>query len=75
MNRNMKSLVEAGFIDVKQGNDSRTRQVMLTEKGKDAVVKGWKLWEVAQASLKEYMGKEDLAKLVQLLSKLEALVP
>lgn len=75
LNRNMKPLVEAGFIGIKQGRDSRTRQVMLTGTGKDAAVSGWKLWEVAQAALKEYMGEEDLAKLVQLLSRLEALVP
>lgn len=75
LNRNMKPLVKDGFIDVKQGKDSRTRQVMLTRKGKDATVRGWKLWGVAQASLKEYMGEENLAKLVELLSKLEALAP
>lgn len=75
LNRNMKPLIKDGFIDVKQGQDCRTRQVMLTGKGKEALVTGWKLWGVAQASIKEYMGEEDLAKLVQLLSKLEALVP
>jgi hypothetical protein len=47
----------------------------LTGQGRDAAVRGWKLWEVAQASVKEYMGEEDLAKLVQLLSKLEAIAP
>ncbi|KTE89497.1 MarR family transcriptional regulator [Desulfitobacterium hafniense] len=75
LNRNMKPLIEAEFLEIKQGKDSRTRQIMLTGKGKDAVDRGWKLWGVAQASLKEYMGEEDLAKLVELLSKLEALAP
>ncbi|SHN59049.1 MarR family winged helix-turn-helix transcriptional regulator [Desulfitobacterium chlororespirans] len=75
LNRNMKPLIEAEFLEIKQGKDSRTRQILLTDKGKDAVARGWKLWGVAQASLKEYMGEEDLAKLVELLSKLEALAP
>jgi len=75
LNRNMKPLTEAGLIVINTGKDSRTRQVMLTEAGRDAVVKAWALWGEAQASLKEYLGEEDLAKLVQLLSKLEALVP
>ncbi|WP_378956088.1 hypothetical protein [Pelosinus sp. sgz500959] len=57
------------------GEDSRIRQVILTELGKEAVTKGWALWGKAQASLQEYLGEEDLATLVLLLSKLEALVP
>lgn len=75
LNRNMKPLADAGHIVVKPGKDSRTRQVMLTETGKDAVVRGGKLWDKAQDMLKEYMGLEDLSKLTHLLSKLEALVP
>jgi len=75
LNRNMKPLSDAGFIAINPGQDSRTREIMLTETGKVAVAKGWVLWGEAQKSIKEYMGEEDLAKLVQLLSKLEALVP
>lgn len=75
LNRNMKPLVDAGMIAINPGEDSRTRQVTLTEFGKEAVVKGWVLWGEAQASLKEYLGEDDLVKLIQLLSKLEALVP
>jgi len=75
LNRNMKPLADDGLISINPGKDSRTREIMLTKTGKDAVVNGWALWGKAQASLKEYMGEEDLAKLVQLLSKLEAIVP
>lgn len=75
LNRNMKPLADIGLIAINPGKDSRTRQVMLTEAGKDAVSKAWAMWGEAQASLKEYLGEEDLARLVQLLSKLEALVP
>jgi DNA-binding MarR family transcriptional regulator len=75
LNRNMKPLTDAGLISIRPGKDSRTRQVALTAAGKEAVAKGWALWEEAQALIKEYLGEEDLTKLVQLLSKLEALVP
>lgn len=75
LNRNMKPLVDAGLIVVNPGKDSRTRQVMLTDTGKEALKKGWVLWEEAQASIEEYLGGDELAKLVKLLSKLEALVP
>lgn len=75
LNRNLKPLVDDGFVVVQPGKDSRTRQIMLTAAGKDAVVEGWKLWQEAQSSLCEYMGKENLETLTQLLSKLEAIVP
>ncbi|HEX2952544.1 MAG TPA: MarR family winged helix-turn-helix transcriptional regulator [Bacillota bacterium] len=75
LNRNLKPLIDAGLITTNPGQDSRTRQIMLTQAGKDAITKGWELWGEAQTSIQEYLGDEDLAKLVQLLSKLEALVP
>ncbi|HWR07087.1 MarR family winged helix-turn-helix transcriptional regulator [Sporomusa sp.] len=75
LNRNMKPLIEAGFIAVNPGKDSRTREIKLTTAGKNAADKGWALWGESQAALKEYMGEVDLARLVQLLSKLEAIVP
>ncbi|TCS77344.1 MarR family winged helix-turn-helix transcriptional regulator [Pectinatus cerevisiiphilus] len=74
LNRNMKPLIREGFIDIRQGKDSRTRQISLTLQGKDAAAKGWKLWKVAQKKIEKYMGNTELAKLVQLLLKLENIV-
>lgn len=75
LNRNMHPLTDAALLKISPGKDPRTREIMLTETGKAAAASGWKLWEEAQKSIKEYMGEEDLAKLNRLLSKLEALVP
>ena len=75
LNRNLKPLTYAGLIVVTPGNDSRTREIVLSQKGKDAVVSGWSLWSEAQNSIEEYIGKEDLTKLMQLLSKLESIAP
>lgn len=75
LNRNMKPLVEAGMIVVSPGADSRTRQVRVTDAGSAAVAKGWALWGEAQESIRQYLGNAELDKLVQLLSKLEALSP
>jgi DNA-binding MarR family transcriptional regulator len=75
LNRNMKPLADAGLITINPGKDSRTRQIMLTEAGKDAVIKAWALWGEAQILIEEYLGDEDLGKLIQLMGKLEALVP
>jgi DNA-binding MarR family transcriptional regulator len=75
LNRNMKPLTDGGLITVNPGKDSRTRQVTLTAAGEAAIAAGWALWGEAQISLREYLGETDLAKLVELLAKLEALVP
>jgi DNA-binding MarR family transcriptional regulator len=75
LNRNMKPLADASLIAINPGKDPRTRQVVLTEAGKAAMVTAWELWGEAQAELKEYLGEEDLGTLVKLLSRLEALVP
>lgn len=74
LNRNMKPLMNAGLIKVNSGEDSRSRQVMLTEAGKAALVKSWALWSEAQALLEEYLGVAELDIFEKLLSKLEALV-
>lgn len=75
LNRNMKPLVEAGFITINPGQDSRTRQINVTRAGRESTAKAWELWGEAQGSLEEYLGADELRKLTHLLSKLEALVP
>ena len=75
LNRNMRPLVDAGFIEINPGTDSRTRQIKLTQAGKAVVATGMALWREAQGTMKEYLGQEELAALKRLLSKLEALVP
>jgi DNA-binding MarR family transcriptional regulator len=75
LNRNLKPLTEAGFITIKPGLDSRTRQITLTEKGNTAMLEGCRLWGEAQESIKEYLGDEDLVTFINLMAKLEALVP
>jgi DNA-binding MarR family transcriptional regulator len=75
LNRNLKPLTEAGFITIKPGQDSRTRQITLTEAGNKAMLEGCRLWGEAQESIKEYLGDEELIKFINLMAKLEALVP
>ena len=75
INRNMKPMLAAEFISTKQGKDSRMKIVTLTKSDNEVLAEGCKLWQEAQKSIREYLGEEDLAKLVELLSKLEVLVP
>ncbi|WP_242876414.1 MarR family winged helix-turn-helix transcriptional regulator [Desulfosporosinus hippei] len=75
LNRNIKPLVKAGLIEVNaSGEDSRSRNVMLTEAGKVTLANAGVLWREAQESIEEYLGIEELDNLKKLLSKLEALV-
>ena len=75
LNRNMKPLLEAGFIQVAIGADSRSRQVKLTETGKTALGTATALWEEAQQALRDYLGSDKVEQFKDLLAKLEALVP
>lgn len=75
LNRNMKPMIDAGFISVKPGQDTRTKIMVLTESGHTALEQALALWDEAQEALQEYMGKENLHMLIELLSKLEALAP
>ena len=75
LNRNLKPLTAAGLITVETGSDSRTKQVNLTPAGKKAAAESWALWCEAQSMLKGYLGEDDLEKFVDLMAKLEALVP
>lgn len=75
LNRNLKPLVEAGLITISPGRDSRTKQLALTSEGKESSDKAWERWGDAQTALRDYLGEEDMEKMTQLLSKLEALVP
>lgn len=75
LNRNMKPLIEEGLIEVKIGEDLRSRQVLLTQAGKSALQKATLLWEEAQASLKEYLGTTEVDHFNYLVSKLESLMP
>lgn len=64
-----------GQMAVNSREDPRSKQVMLTEAGRTALVNAGVPWAEAQAALKDYMGEAELDTLEKLLSKLEALVP
>lgn len=75
LNRNMKPLIEAGFIEVNTGVDPRSRQILLTAEGKSVLSSAAGLWEKAQTAMREYLGEAELEQYKKLIAKLEALVP
>lgn len=75
LNRNLKPLIEAGFIQMERGTDARTRQTVLTDNGERALADACRLWDDAQRMLQDYLGEEDSIHLKKTLSRLEAIVP
>ncbi len=73
--RNLRSLEEQGFIEDIAATGTRSRQLKLTERGLKLTLEAEAVWSEAQNSLVNYLGKEEVAALTELLSKIEALVP
>lgn len=75
LNRNVKPLVDQGFLAIVPGKDSRTREIRLLDEGKQKLQKSLVLWEQAQQDVQEYLGIDNVEKLTELAAKIEALVP
>ena len=68
LSRNLKPLLAAGLVKEVEGADKRTRQVMLSEAGQDALMKGIPLWEKAQEDFIRRMGQSNWKDLLNKLS-------
>jgi Transcriptional regulators len=71
--RNLKPLIERGFIEDAPGKNARIHQVRITEAGLEIVEKALPLWTEAQDFFENYLGDEGIAELNKLLSKIEGL--
>ncbi|MFX4933424.1 MarR family winged helix-turn-helix transcriptional regulator, partial [Acinetobacter baumannii] len=68
LSRNLKPLLAAGLVKEVEGADKRTRQVMLSEAGQDALMKGIPLWEKAQEDFIQRMGQSNWKDLLNRLT-------
>lgn len=73
LTRELKLLTQQGLARVEEGADRRTRQVILTATGQEALERAQPLWRQAQATIVKHMGEERLAALLSELSTLEEL--
>lgn len=73
LTRNLKLLEKQGLIRVAPGNDRREREVALTSRGRQALVRTLPLWEKAQAHVVEGLGEERWKDLRQELSAVVSL--
>ncbi len=74
LTRNLQLLEKQGFIEVVPGDDRRTREVSLTDKGRDAVLRGFPLWQQAQAQVVRELGEERFGSLLRDLSAVVSIV-
>ena len=76
LTRNLKPLVDAGWITVTAGSDARSRTVAITEAGRDKRNEAQRHWKVAQDGLNDLLGVEKVLALHALIdSALELLSP
>jgi DNA-binding MarR family transcriptional regulator len=73
LTRNLKPLAQDGLLTIASGNDQRTRVVMLTAQGEEALLRVLPLWEEAQAHMIAGMGHEQVAALLAQLTYAAAL--
>ena len=69
LTRNMKPLVAAGWLEVSEGRDGRSRTVTLTDAGRQKRTEVQLHWKVAQQRLNEVLGMQRVAALHTLIDE------
>jgi len=72
LGHNLRPLLQRGLIRLVEGKDRRSREVSLTGKGRNILVRGWKLWRQAQDAFEARLGAETAAGLRRLLHRVAA---
>ena len=75
LSRNLEPLVTRHLIAITPGEDARTREVVITDAGRQSLSHAIACWMHAQAEVERHFGSERLATLHQLLHELEQLRP
>lgn len=56
LTRNLKPLIDAGWVTLTAGSDGRSRLVSVTDAGRDKRTEAQRHWKVAQEKLNELLG-------------------
>ena len=64
LGRNLKPLEKRRLIRIETGEDHRMREITLTDKGLEALMKALPLWKKAQSHMVEGLGEERLNSLL-----------
>lgn len=72
--RNIRPLVDAGWVAVSKGQDQREKRIAITKKGKAMLAKARPCWERAQSRTKALVSKEAWNLLLEVLPETTARV-
>jgi len=76
LTRNLKPLVDAGWVVVSAGEDARSRLVSLTPAGREKRAEAKRRWKVAQEGINRLLGAEQVVALHALIdASMEKLDP
>ena len=67
LTRNLRPMVEHGWLTIGAGDDARSRLVEATDAGRAKQAEGQRAWKAAQLALNERLGTERVAALHELL--------
>lgn len=67
LTRNLRPLVDAGWVVVAAGGDARSRLVSLTPAGREKRAEAKRCWKVAQEGINRLLGVEQVAALHALI--------
>lgn len=70
LSRNLNPMEKSGLIRIEQGDDKRTRIVVITDSGRRKLEEAYPLWEKAQREIKEAMGADKWGSLISNASEL-----
>ncbi|MFT4243627.1 MAG: MarR family winged helix-turn-helix transcriptional regulator [Acidovorax sp.] len=74
LTRNLRPLVDAGWIALEPGADARSRLVHITDAGRDKRAEAQRRWKVAQKALNDTLGLERVMALHALVDEALALL-
>ncbi|WP_259782267.1 MarR family winged helix-turn-helix transcriptional regulator [Aestuariispira ectoiniformans] len=69
LSRNLKPLEREGWIEIQTGEDRRSRQIILTGKGRSTVMKATPMWQEAQKRMLAVLGQENWQEIRQTLDR------
>ncbi|GAB3764095.1 MarR family transcriptional regulator [Ramlibacter monticola] len=74
LTRNLRPLVDAGWVTLGAGEDARSRRVEATAKGREKRQEAQRRWRVAQESLNQRLGTQRVLALHALLDECQELL-
>jgi DNA-binding MarR family transcriptional regulator len=76
LTRNLKPLIDAGWVELKAGTDSRQRIPTITKSGRETIKLAKQVWKRAQIELQQTLGEQAVRDLhAQLDTALSRLTP